>query len=583
MSTTTLTNADKDGKKQNELQEASSNTSESISDKGRQKRLRRRKFSWRKTEKQVSLFFSILLKAMLFTLLFGLIWLIYKGLTNDQFTLEEFEVPLAFSQGGYSGRVVAQQVQDRVSMIQERASALRKDSLQISTTSEPGMNVTVMGFGFSLESLIYYARSVFGKENKSIGGELTELDNDLRLHLRVTGKPLKTFTESLDHKNRSKALDTLLLQAAEHIMKQTDPHSLAIYQTSSNRLDDALATVRYNINTYHKELEWAYWTWGYILSKKQLYPEAEQKFKKAVEINPNLNFIWSALSGMQNMQRKRPEALKTLEKAIAIHSEHAGLWHSLAWTAVSNRKYDRGIEAIEKAIELNPKRWWYYSNRGEIMVQQMKFQKRVNPDTSFSKADTLAIVQTFRKAYETSEGNTNGAMALYQAYQFANEADSAWQMLELSVELDPNNGYSWHIMQVHSFKENKFLESIDYGQKAVDGFLKMAEHSENTEQVYKRQTALNYMAMAHYSLKDYDAATIAIKEAIAIDPNIPAPYTTLAEIYGFTNKRDQFYSALEMALEKGFPMNQLISMEPYTRFLHEERFRQLREKYLAKG
>ena len=547
------------------------------------KKWRRPKMSWEHTEKQVSLFFSILLKALLFTLLFGLVWLIYKGLTNDQFTMEEFEVPIAFQQGGYSGRVVARQVQDRVAQIREKASILRSDSLQISAAHAPSMNVTVMGFGFSLESLIYYARSVFGKETKTISGELTELDEDLKLHLRVTGRPLMTFSEQLNSKNRSQAFDTLLQQAAEHIMKFTDPHSLSIYQAMNQRWDDALATVRYNINTYQKEPAWAYWTWGYILTKQQHYPEAEQKLKKALELDPTLHFIWTALSANQRLQYKNLEAKETLERAIALHPERASMWQSLGWMYVSNRQYDKALEAIDKAIELEDDVWWYHSNRGEMMAQQMRFLKRTNPDTVFSRADTADVVQSFRKAFKVTEGNTNGVMALYQAYQFSNQPDSAWKMLELSVELDPDNGYSWHIMQQRKWGEEKYRESIEYGHEAVDAFIKMSLKNNYSELTYKRQSALNLLAMAYYSIEEFDRALVIANEAIAVDPNIATPYTTLAEIYGLTGRKDEFYETLEIALVKGFSMQFLIDAKPYDQFVHEPRFQELKEKYMTKG
>ena len=545
--------------------------------------LRRRRISWENTERQISLTFSILLKAMLFALLFGLLWLIYKGMTNDQFTLEEFEVPQAFEQGGYTGKVVARQVQDRVTRIRDIASGLRSDSLQISAAHAPSMNVTVMGFGFSLESLIYYARSVFGKEARTISGELTELDEDLKLHLRVTGRPLKTFSERLAKKNRSHALDTLLQQAAEHIMRFTDPHSLSIFQAKDKRWKDALATVRYNINYHRKEPAWAYWTWGYILSQQQNYPEAERKLEKAIDLDPNLHFIYTELSKAQRYQYKLPEAQATLERAVAVHPERASLWQSLAWMYISNNRYDEAIDAIDEAIRLNDKVWWYHSNRGEMLINRIRFHQRTKPDTEHSPADTATIVQSFRKAFEMTEGNTNGVMALYQAYQFANEPDSAWKMLELSVELEPSNGYSWHIMQQLKWKEKAYRESIGYGQKAVESFMQMSLKNNYSELTYKRQNALNLMAMAYYSLGEFEPATGAINKAIGVDPNMAVPYTTLAEIYALTGREDQFYETLEIALVKGFPIGQLLDVEPYDRFQHEPRFQALLEKYMPKS
>ncbi len=310
------------------------------------RRMRVNQVSIPKLESQLSLIFSILLKAVLFLLLFGLALLIYKGLNRDGYTLKEIEVPTTFASGGYSGTVLAHQIQDRLEKIRNTSSELRKDSLQFSSNESPEMNVAVMGFGISLQSVVYYARDILGKENKSIGGELTELDSTLTFHLRMTGIAPESFSENLKEMNRSDALGSLLEEVSGHIMKQIDPQTLALYQTQKGEYEPALETVRYIINQQNKELDWAYWTWGYVLYSQQNYSEAEPKLRKALEINDEYKHYWTSLGSILRMQGKNEEAEEVYEHATQRIPDGDNLWHNLGWTYVANRKYEKAEKAI---------------------------------------------------------------------------------------------------------------------------------------------------------------------------------------------------------------------------------------------
>ena len=544
------------------------------------KRFKVQKVSIPKLESQLSLIFSILLKAVLFLLLFGLSLLIYKGLNRDGYTLKEIEVPTTFSAGGYSGTVLAHQIQDRLEKIRNTSSTLRKDSLQFSSNESPEMNVAVMGFGISLQSVVYYARDILGKENKSIGGELTELDSMLTFHLRMTGISPKSFSESLKELNRSDALESLLEEVSSHIMKQIDPQTLALYQTKKGKYEPALETVRFIINKQNKELDWAYWTWGYVLYSQRNYSEAEPKLKKALEINDEREHYWTSYGGILRLQGKDKEAQEVYERATQRLADKDNLWHNLAWTYVVNRKYEKGEIALSKAIDLDPEVYYYYSNLGEILMQKMNYYKGNHPDTNFTAVDTQAVIQNFQKAYALNKENSSGAMSLYSAYRFAKKEDSARMMVDLAVELDPYNGWAWQSKLSQAFTDSAYEEAVKVGKKGLRAFKEIRKNSNSSDHLYREMNILNYMAMASYMIQEYDSAFQYVHQAIEKDPNIAYPYTTLAETYGLSGNREKFYENLEKALELGFDMRNLIKEIPYVDFAEEKRFKRLKKKYL---
>lgn len=541
------------------------------------------RISVNRVEGQLSLIFSILLKAVLFTLLFGFAFLIYKGLTNDRYTLKEFAVPKTFEDGGYTGSVLAHKIQDRLNLIQKISNSVRSDSLEIASDDQPEMNVAVMGFGISLQSVIYYARDVMGKANNSIGGELTELDNELSFCLRVSGFGEKTFLQDLGGMNRREALDTLMSQVAEYVMKNIDPQSLALYQTFNNRHEEGLKTVRYIINQKNEELDWAYWTWGYILYQQQKSSEAEKKLIKATQINPHVKQYWATLGTVQRMLGKYEAAKLTLEQAVKYHPDGPNLWLNLAWTYYLVGEIEKATPTMRKAVAIHPDQFYLHINLGEIQMQTLNYYSRINPDTTFRTEDTLQIIEAYRNGYITNPENSNGALSLAQGFQFAQKIDSMQKMLDLAIELDPENGWAWRIKVTQAFTDSNFTEVLALGDTAIKAFYEMERKGTQGGAKYREQEILNYMAMASYSLKQYDVSLDQINRAIALDPNVGFPYTTKAEAYAYKGEVDKFYENFILSLERGVPIQMLIDQKPYSDFKGQPRFLEILKKYSDKS
>ena len=540
------------------------------------------KVSITRVEGQLSLIFSILLKAVLFTLLFGLAFLIYKGLNNDRYTLKEFAVPKTFEEGGYTGAVLAHKIQDRLNLIQKISNSVRNDSLEISSDEQPEMNVAVMGFGISLQSVIYYARDVMGKTNNTIGGELTELDDELSFCLRVSGFGEKTFHQDLGGMNRREALDTLMNQVGEYVMQNIDPQSLALYQTFNNRHEEGLKTVRYIINQQKEELDWAYWTWGYILYQQQKSAEAEKKLIKATQINPKVKQYWSTLGTVQRIMGKNEAAKESFEQGLIYHPDGHDLWLNLAWAYFLTGEIEKATPAMQKAVDARPDLFFLHINLGEIQMQTMNHYTRMNPDTSFSTKDTLRIIEAYRNGYQSNPENSNGALSLAQGFQFAQKIDSMQKMLDLAIELDPENGWAWRIKVTQAYADSNFAEVLALGDTAIKAFYEMEKKGTQGGAKYREQEMLNYMAMASYSLQEFDSSLEQINRAIALDPNVGFPYTTKAEAYAYMGELDKFYENLAFSLERGVPLQMLINQKPYSDLKDQPRFQELVKKYSDK-
>ena len=86
--------------------------------------------------------------------------------------------------------------------------------------------------------------------------------------------------------------------------------------------------------------------------------------------------------------------------------------------------------------------------------------------------------------------------------------------------------------------------------------------------------------MAYNNLGMHDSAYVTVQNAIAINPDIAYPYTTLAETYFFQGQRDSCFHFFDLALEMGFdPEDFEVEHDPYPYLLEMPEFQALLRKH----
>ena len=108
--------------------------------------------------------------------LFGfLLVVVYRGLNEDGYRLQSFQVPLELERAGYNGQVLAVMIHDRVSELKSIANSRRVDSLELNVDLRPDLNLDVMGVGLSASSMTYYLRELLGRTTNTIAVSYTHL------------------------------------------------------------------------------------------------------------------------------------------------------------------------------------------------------------------------------------------------------------------------------------------------------------------------------------------------------------------------------------------------------------------------
>lgn len=520
-----------------------------------------KKYSWKKTKKLGETIFTMFSRLLLLLIVFGALQLLYKSINNDQLVIQSFQVPGKFDQNGNNGMVISRKVQDKVNEIKQFVASQKKDSIQFSDDFKPDLELGVMGVGLSLNTITYHLKTLFGKENKLISGELTDMDQRMELTLRMTGfEPQKYQKEYTD--NRNVALDFLLEEAAKRIIHNTDPYRIAIYYYHKEEYQKATKILAKMIEDGRDE-KWAYLAWGNLLSHRNKQTLASEKFKKAIAIDSKFAIAHQA-SAWNNFEQQKFEAAENcFLNWIDAAPKSAQAWNGIAFNYRRLDRQDKAREAYDKAIELEPETVWWYGNKADFLLNDLK--------------DTIGAATLFRTVSEKIKDGTDKFMALAGFSLVMNEPDSLQFYIEQTLDIEPQHSIALTQGVKYHYQNKNFRKALMFKDKAL-----LLEVSTKSERLYRIQGLLNYLAMCHYELQEYEESLEMVHKSIALDKESAYPYTTLAEIYALKGDTQKFYESLEIALAKGYDLMDLIEDAPYQPYIKQARFQKLLKEYKLK-
>ena len=506
--------------------------------------------------------FTILAKLFITALVVAAFMMVYKGLSNDHYLIQVFQVPGDFEAKGYNGVVLSRKVQDRVIGLKEYIASSKEDENAFEAELEPDLEIGVMGFGLSLNTVTYHLKNLLGRKNKIITGELTDLDNKMELTIRMSGFPTENHVIEYEG-TADEALDYLLEEAAKTILKNTDPYRLAVYHYYKNEYPKFLQII-VKLLEKKEDAEWAYLAWGNLYNKQGKWDEAIEKWEKALEINPSFDKPLYGLGWAFYNKREYGEATIYFEKMIKKDPNSSEGWYGLARCYKSLENKGKALEAYDKAIEIKPKYFSSYLNKASYLLEELQ--------------DTTGAVYLYQKGAEMAPDGIEKYFSLAGAYFAMGKYDETIASAHKALEIDPNNSIvNMNLIQL-------FLYGKEYA-KALDylAAIRTIPNDIRDNSLSHKQKSLRLLAQCSYFLKDYEQAEQLARESIAVNPNNAYPYVTLAETYSLMGKDEAFYEAIEEAFKRGvLPIELETDNKPYQRFLNQQRFKELVKKYEKK-
>lgn len=218
-------------------------------------------------------------------------------------------------------------------------------------------------------------------------------------------------------------------------------------------------------------------------------------------------------------------------------------------------EFDKAISDFDRAIEIDINKPNAYYNRG-LAYSDLKLHDKAIAD--YTK--TIELDPEDSQAYY-NRGNE---------YLDLEEIALAFKDYDKALELD------LEYVDAYFNRGIIYTKTGDY-EKAIADYKEALELKEDDYEI------LDNMANTYRMMKEYDKAISHAKKSMKINSDNSYSYGTLAEIYSDMNDTENFYKYLELALQKDYPLLEVINEDEnikaiYDRHTNEDRFRKLMGK-----
>jgi hypothetical protein len=215
--------------------------------------------------------------------------------------IEPFTVPPDLAARGLTGQVVASQLLDKLTAMQNATQSYRAPQSYTNNWGDD-LKVEIPETGVSIGELRRFLREWLGHDTH-ISGEVWRTDSGIAISARPGGDGGATFA------GPESELDGLVQKAAEHVYAQTQPFRYGNYLRPPGRFREAHASyLRLTKSESARERAWAWYGIAVLSGVWQGKTiEGLWAYRKAVAANPDLTIAWSGIGSAEN-QRGHTEA-----------------------------------------------------------------------------------------------------------------------------------------------------------------------------------------------------------------------------------------------------------------------------------
>lgn len=227
----------------------------------------------------------------------------YQGLKIDPFS-----VPPELAERGLSGEAAAGLLLDHLVAMQGQTESIRAPGSYDIDWGD-SIQVQIPQTGVSIGELQRFLRQWLGQETRISGVIYRTHDGQLAVTARTAGTAGATFV------GPESELDTLMLRTAEGVYERTQPYRYTAYLQANGRNEEAVQVFARFRNERTREAAWAYRSWGLLHLGRGEPAEAVEKYRRALEIDPEMGVTWwAAIQAWQALSRPE-EALDAARRA----------------------------------------------------------------------------------------------------------------------------------------------------------------------------------------------------------------------------------------------------------------------------
>lgn len=177
----------------------------------------------------------------------------------------------------------------------------------------------------------------------------------------------------------------------------------------------------------------AYYLSGLAYFDLKKYNEALESVNKGLTINPEHAKSYLVLGQINEKTNKKDEALAAYEKVVKIDPAYEAGWDRIGVQYYNQKNYDKSIEAYRKLLEINPDNIRAYEKLGQIYLDMSNFKEAVvNLEKVTQKDDkNLKAWQRLAQAYNSQGDCAQAKTAAETALKVKNS--DALALIELGV------------------------------------------------------------------------------------------------------------------------------------------------------
>ena len=250
---------------------------------------------------------------LLLALVTGIGLIVWNAANADGLVIESFSVPPDLASKGISGQVVASQLLDKLTVIQNLSTSVRPTKSYANSWGDE-LKVEIPDTGVSVGEVYRFLRGRLGHE-VHVSGEVTRAVGGIAITTRVGGDGGATFT------GPESDLDALVRKSAEQVFRVIQPDRYARYlfyprPGAAPRYDEARAVLDQEIaESGPTERSWAWAGLGVLANVQGNYKEAVSDYRKAIAENPDSAIPYSNLASAET-ELSHPEAAKSAASTV---------------------------------------------------------------------------------------------------------------------------------------------------------------------------------------------------------------------------------------------------------------------------
>jgi tetratricopeptide (TPR) repeat protein len=317
--------------------------------------------------------FSIVVSLVLLSVIVAFVLAFVKEIHRDALFLDPLDVPDDLVKQGYAPAVVTERVLDQLRGIQRIANTSKpRQGVDSSATL---IDVQVPGGAVSMKSLVRYARNMLDLPETHITGEIVHEKDALSLTLRIRDR--RTINVVADGLTAT-GVDDLTRQAAEAIVRATDPFVLASYvyvqEQATGKYDRTMRAIEY-VLTHAPTTDdvWAWNLWGLILDQQGKTDEAIAKYRRSIAADSTVSPAYINLSRLLFKLGRRDEAQQVVARAEATQNPTAAMHNRIGDMYTQLLESDKALAAYRRALAIEPGNAYALAQIGGIYWQMRRY------------------------------------------------------------------------------------------------------------------------------------------------------------------------------------------------------------------